>query len=75
MWLLMRTGGPPGMAASGVPNRPHVLTVAGVKVDLPAPRAELVEVAVELPAGTREITVRAEDGEPYRVFHWFVLQP
>ena len=44
-------------------------------VELPAPSASFVEAAVELPAGTREVAVDAEDGLPYRVFHWFVLQP
>lgn len=41
--------------------------------ELPVPRGPLAEVTLELPAGRRAIRVRA--ASPYRVFHWFVLQP
>ena len=40
---------------------------------LPAPDGTLAEITFDLPAARREIRVRAT--APYRVFHWFALQP
>jgi hypothetical protein len=39
---------------------------------IPPPSGAMVEVAFELPAGTRAIRV-VSDG-PYRAMHWFALQ-
>ncbi|MEO7093534.1 MAG: hypothetical protein ABI175_09805, partial [Polyangiales bacterium] len=78
--LVMRTGGPP--------NQPYHETIAGpVPVELvdedgrafpaqtlPALNGTFLEVVFELPAGvTPRLHTRA--ASPYRVFHWFVLQP
>jgi hypothetical protein len=55
----------------------HV-TMADRRVELavPAPSDSFVEVPIELPAAkTRDVRVTVEASQPYRVFHWFVLQP
>ncbi|HUJ58065.1 MAG TPA: hypothetical protein VLX92_06220 [Kofleriaceae bacterium] len=45
-------------------------------VVLPAPAGQFVELAFALPApGASELELRTEAKAPYRVFHWFVLQP
>ncbi|MGE0867269.1 MAG: hypothetical protein AB7P03_01815 [Kofleriaceae bacterium] len=41
---------------------------------LPAPRGKLIEVSIDLPAGTSS-TLRTEAQGAYRAFHWFALQP
>ncbi|MGE0550181.1 MAG: hypothetical protein AB7O24_08735 [Kofleriaceae bacterium] len=41
---------------------------------LPAPRGKLVEVSIDLPAGSSR-TIRTEAQGAYRAFHWFALQP
>jgi hypothetical protein len=76
----MRTGGPP--------NQPYHETIAGpVPVELtaddgtsfpaktlPALNGTFLEVVFDLPAGVTP-TVHTRAASPYRVFHWFVLQP
>lgn len=43
------------------------------RAELPAPSGKLTEITIDLPLGRRAVHVRAR--APYRVFHWFVLQP
>jgi len=78
--LVMRTGGPPSVPyheTISTPVNVDILDDSGHSLQaqaLPAPNGAFAEVAFELPAGTApEIHVRAQG--PYRVFHWFVLQP
>lgn len=78
--LVMRTGGPP--------NVPYHDTIPGpVRIELtdddgrsfpaqtlPALNGTFLEVVFELPAGVTP-SVHTQAASPYRVFHWFVLQP
>jgi hypothetical protein len=76
--LVLRTGGA-AIAGQAPITKPVTLAVSidGTKageIVVPVPSGRMVEVALALPAGSgRRITVTA--GSPYRVFHWFVLQP
>ncbi len=77
--LVMRSGGPASQAyhetiTAAVPmaiTDADGATIASQAV--PAPNGTFQEVVFELPAGTSTVHARAPG--PYRVFHWFVLQP
>lgn len=77
--LVMRTGGPASQAyhetiTAAVPV--SITDADGASIaaqSVPAPTGTFQEVVFELPAGTT--TVHARAPAPYRVFHWFVLQP
>ena len=43
------------------------------QLELAPPSGGFVELAIDLPPGTRH--VRTHGSAPYRVFHWFALQP
>lgn len=78
--LVMRTGGKPSYPWHENLTRPaHVVvsTAAGTAEATLAPAAgPLVEVAFDLPASAAPaVTVRVTASAPYRVFHWFALQP
>lgn len=78
--LVLRTGGAASvpyqeaMRASVelqlVDDTGHVLG----RQTLPEPPGSFVEVAFDLPAGSAT-TLHTEASGPYRVFHWFTLQP
>jgi hypothetical protein len=78
--LVMRTGGKPSYpwhdALTGR-VRVEVSTAGGrAEATLAPPSGELVEVAFDLPApAERAVAVRVTAAAPYRVFHWFALQP
>ena len=72
--LVIRTGGEAGYPFQEAIARDATISVAGVRAVLPRPTGRFVEVVVELPAGpTTELAITAD--APYRVFHYFVLQP
>lgn len=77
--LLLRTGGArayPSHEAIASPVTLRILDVAGrelARATLPPPDGRFVEVAFALPAGLT--TVHTQADSPYRVFHWFALQP
>ncbi len=49
---------------------------APVSIVLPRPTHRLVEIEVDLPHGTDDtVTIDVATDHPYRIFHWFVLQP
>jgi len=79
MRLVIRSGGKreyPWHEAITKPVAIEVVDDAGAVLargELPAPAGTLAEVTFEVPQGRRAIRVRASS--PYRVFHWFVLQP
>lgn len=78
--LVMRTGGPASQAYHETISAPVAVTITGddgrayPPQVLPAPRGAFEEVVFDLPAGVTP-TVHAHAASPYRVFHWFVLQP
>ncbi len=78
--LVLRTGGhrePPGHEALAGPVTASVSTRAGAaRAELPPPAGAFVELALDVPMpGERHVPVRVAATGPYRVFHWFVLQP
>jgi hypothetical protein len=81
--LLLRTGGARSVAYHEAISQSvgvEIVDAAGralARADVPPPPADgsFVEVAFDLPAGAPITTVRTRADAPYRVFHWFVLQP
>ncbi|HSK01871.1 MAG TPA: hypothetical protein VK932_11545, partial [Kofleriaceae bacterium] len=78
--LVLRTGGrrePGGHEALAGPVTASVSTRAGAaRAEIPPPAGVFVELALDVPMpGEREVAVRVAATGPYRVFHWFVLQP
>jgi hypothetical protein len=78
--LVLRTGGarePPGHEALAAPVTASVATRAGAaRAEIPPPAGAFIELALDVPMpGAREVAVRVAATGPYRVFHWFVLQP
>jgi hypothetical protein len=45
------------------------------RATLPAPTGTFVEVAFELPSAPHVLELHTKAAAPYRVFHWFILQP
>jgi len=78
--LVLRSGGKPGYPWQDTLTKPAKLEIraAGtlVTATVPAPSGSLAEIAIELPASSaRELDLSVRSDVPYRVFHWFVLQP
>jgi hypothetical protein len=80
MKLVMRTGGRreyPWHEAITAPVVIEVLDDASgtvvARASLPVPTGKMEEVTIDLPAARTAIRIRART--PYRVFHWFALQP
>jgi hypothetical protein len=78
--LVMRTGGQrsyPWHDDLTAPVHLTVTTDAGTaEATIAPPAGPLVELALDLPMpAAREVTVRVAATGPYRVFHWFALQP
>jgi len=78
--MLSRTGGNasyPWHETLARPVHVAVVTAAGrAEATLAPPSGALVEIAFELPApAERAVAVRVTADAPYRVFHWFALQP
>jgi hypothetical protein len=78
--LVMRTGGKPSYPwhdAITAPVHVVVATAAGTaEATIAPPAGPLTELAFDLPAPAGEaVTVRVTATAPYRVFHWFALQP
>ena len=76
--LVIRTGGRRDYPWHEPITKPVVLEIVDgpvvlARAELPTPTGSVVEVGFELPRGRRTIEVRATG--PYRVFHWFALQP
>ncbi|MBA3463420.1 MAG: hypothetical protein H0T46_25925 [Deltaproteobacteria bacterium] len=78
--LIIRTGGQPNVPyqeSITQPSRLDILDDDGKVVasqPLPAPNGMFVEVVFDLPTGTPGALHTRAPG-PYRVFHWFALQP
>jgi hypothetical protein len=72
MRVVMRTGGRRDYPLNEAITTPQSITINGVRAEVPAPDGRFSEIVVDVPA-SRTITVHAS--APYRVFHWFVLQP
>ncbi len=76
--LVIRTGGRPDYPWHERITKPVPIDVLDgddrviAHTDLPAPTGTLAEITLDIPA-TRTIQIRAH--APYRVFHYFVLQP
>ena len=79
--LVMRTGGKrdyPYQDAITAPVPVRLVDDAGHELGaamLPAPTGRFVEVTFELRPSVSLLRVRVIATAPYRVFHWFVLQP
>jgi len=77
--LIVRSGGArqyPFHEQLPRPARLEITSTATVTTELPVPTGSLIEIEVDLPHGVDpELAVDVRANEPYRVFHWFVLQP
>ena len=81
--IVLRTGGQPMYPFHDPITKPITLTLfAGTKelghITLAPPSGQFNEIAFNIPVRAlrqREVEVRTEATAPYRVFHWFVLQP
>lgn len=78
--LVMRTGGKPSYPWHEVIATPVHLVVASdagtAEATIAPPTGPLVELTLDLPVPAEpEVTVRVTATGPYRVFHWFALQP
>jgi hypothetical protein len=74
--LVVRSGGKPVVPFNETLKQGATLRVNAVEVKLPAPAESFVEIPIELAAPReRELEVTVEADRPYRVFHWFALQP
>jgi hypothetical protein len=78
--LVIRGGGRPDYAWNEPITRPVPIEVVAddtgellARGELPAPRGALAEITLELARPARRLRVRA--AAPYRVFHYFALQP
>lgn len=78
--LVMRTGGPPSQAYHEAITGPVQVELADDEgrtfppQTLPALNGTFLEVVFDLPAGVTP-RLHARAASPYRVFHWFALQP
>ncbi len=85
--MIIRIGGPQTMPQSTIPRRPGPLVVRRAdtgqvlaEVAQPPPQSGFAELRFELAPDPERpaslpLQVQAADGQPYRVFHYFVLQP
>jgi len=78
--LVMRTGGNRSYSWNEAITTPVHLVVAtdagSAETTIAPPAGPLVETALDLPVpSAREVTVRVTATGPYRVFHWFALEP
>lgn len=79
--LVMRTGGAASYGFNETITAPVPITLfdrSGEQIGqatLPAPTGAFAEVSFELRSATPDLEVRTSAPSPYRVFHWFVLQP
>lgn len=81
--LIVRGGGSAGYPYHDTITGPVALVATDAdtgavlaRATLPPPRGPFAEVALELPAGpTTAIAIASERAAPYRVFHYFALQP
>jgi len=78
--LVMRTGGNRNYSWNEEITAPVHLVVSSdagsAEATIAPPAGPLVEIALDLPVpATREVTVRVTATGPYRVFHWFALEP
>ena len=78
--LILRTGGPPNVPFQetlSAPTTMELLDADGKVIaaqPLPPPTSQFSEVMFDLPAGASP-RIRTRTPIPYRVFHWFVIQP
>jgi hypothetical protein len=79
--VVIRSGGKPSYPfheSIVKPNEIRLYRTDGTEVSkalLPAPAGMFVEVAFELRPDAAKLELRTKADGPYRVFHWFVLQP
>jgi hypothetical protein len=79
--LVIRTGGKPSYPYHEGINRPTDLAIYDsdgaelAKATLPAPTGNFIEVNFDFRAMKTNLTIVTRASGPYRVFHWFVLQP
>ena len=75
--LVIRTGGAPGVPFQEAIGKVSLDVFADERrigaIELPPPNGPFNELSIDLPAGTHR--VRTQSATPYRVFHWFALQP
>src|SRR5690606_25447449 len=79
--VVMRTGGQPSHPHHETIAKPTEIRLYGkdgaelARAVLPAPDGTFVEVAFDVRADASSFELRTKADGPYRVFHWFVLQP
>ena len=80
--VVMRTGGKPAYRWHETITRPVDIALVAAdhselgRATLPAPAGPFTEVTFELPPPqARDLVLQTAASSPYRVFHWFVLQP
>jgi 4-amino-4-deoxy-L-arabinose transferase-like glycosyltransferase len=78
--LVLRTGGAPGYELTEPLEKPATVRIfIGDRevgsTTVPLPRGRIVELPFELAAPGGPLTIRTASDAPYRVMHWFALQP
>jgi hypothetical protein len=79
--LVMRTGGKPSYPYNEAISRPMEIALHdgdGAELGraaLPAPTGTFIEVTFDFRATKANLQIVTRASGPYRVFHWFVLQP
>jgi hypothetical protein len=79
--VVMRTGGKTSYPFHEAIRAPVELVLRDAdgaelgRATLPAPAGRFVEVAFELRAHPADLEIVTQASGPYRVFHWFILQP
>jgi hypothetical protein len=79
--LVMRTGGAPSYGFNERITAPVPITLVDENghelgsATLPAPQGRFVEIPFEIRSESPVVNVVTHARGPYRVFHWFVLQP
>jgi hypothetical protein len=81
IWVVMRTGGKPSYPFHEQITKPVEVVLHGAdgaelsRALLPVPSGTFVEIAFDLRSARPDLTIVTRASGPYRVFHWFILQP
>ena len=79
--VVMRSGGDTAYPYNEHITEPVAITLLDQdgkelgRATLPAPTGTFVEVTFELPTAPHVLELHTKAAAPYRVFHWFILQP
>jgi hypothetical protein len=79
--VVLRSGGDTAYAFNEHITAPVAITLLDQngkelgRATLPAPTGSFVEVTFELPSAPHVLELHTRTAAPYRVFHWFILQP